>query len=93
MAKNELPPDLCVEIALWDRFGWGPKDTEDLSLKRMRELFVVLEQQRVSRDAVDNLGPPSEQKFQNIMAQRAHEAELRRKQDEKKTGTPPKKPN
>jgi hypothetical protein len=44
---------------LWDRFGWGPRDTEMMTLPKMRELFAVLEQQRVSRDAVEKLGAPN----------------------------------
>jgi hypothetical protein len=28
----------------------------------MKEIFTVLEQQRVSRDALENLGPPSDEK-------------------------------
>ncbi len=75
MAKNELPPDLCVEIALWDRFGWGPLETETISLQKMREIFIVLEQQRVSRDAVENLGKPSEDKFNQMLSRRKIEKE------------------
>lgn len=41
----------------------------------MRELFVAIEQQRVSRDAIENLGPPSEEKFQQIMKERSIQTE------------------
>jgi len=68
MAKNELPPDLCIEIALWDRFGWGPNETESISLRKMREIFIVLEQQRISRDAMENLGRPTSESHDRIMA-------------------------
>jgi hypothetical protein len=30
----------------------------------MRKLFIVLEQQRASRDAAENLGPPDQAKMQ-----------------------------
>lgn len=36
----------------------------------MRELFVAIEQQRVSRDAIENLGAPSDEKFNKIMQER-----------------------
>lgn len=55
---------------MWDRFGWGPDDTERLSFWKMKELFVVLEQQRVTRDYIDNVGPPSEEKLKAIMLER-----------------------
>lgn len=42
-----------------------------MDLRKMRELFVVLEQQRVSRDAVENLGPPSQEKLENLMRERS----------------------
>lgn len=83
MAKNELPPDLCIEIALWDRFNWGPMDTESISLRKMREIFIILEQQRISKDAIENLGRPTEHKLQRILTERARDTEQKRK----KTGS------
>lgn len=80
-----MPPDICIEIALWDRFGWGPKDTEFFTFQRMKELFLVLEQQRVSRDAVENLGKPSAQKWNDIIA--------REEMERQKRSTPPKPPS
>ena len=79
LGKNELPPDICIEIALWDRFGWGPKETEEIDMKKIREMFVVLEQQRVSRDAIENLGRPSEEKFNNLMVAKAMKAPTAKK--------------
>jgi ribulose bisphosphate carboxylase small subunit len=67
-----LPPDVCIEIALWERFGWGPKDTDDMPLRRMRELFAVLEQQRSSRNAID-MGPPSYERMAAIDAKKKAE--------------------
>lgn len=64
-----MPPDVCIELALWERFGWGPSDTDEMPLKRMRELFAVLEQQRVSKNAVE-MGGPSQQKFDQMIAER-----------------------
>ena len=56
-------------------------------LRKMRQLFVVLEQQRVSRDAVENLGRPSEEKLQNLLEQKASRVK------KTFTGMPPKKTN
>lgn len=56
-------------------------------LRKMRQLFVVLEQQRVSRDAVENLGKPSDEKLQALLEQKASRVK------KTYTGTPPKKPN
>lgn len=39
---------------MWDRFGWGPEQTDKFTLAGMKMLFAILEQQRVSRDAVEN---------------------------------------
>jgi len=50
-----------------------------MDLRKMREIFVVLEQQRVSRDAIENLGPPSQEKFQQLMKDRTIDIEQRRK--------------
>ena len=70
-----MPPDICIELILWERFKWGPKDTENMTLKKMKELFAVLEQQRVSRDAVENLGPPTLERYKQITAGRYAEQE------------------
>jgi hypothetical protein len=80
-----LPPDICIEIALWDRFGWGPEDTEFFTLRQMRELFSVLEQQRVSKDAVDF--KPDERRFRDSMERKRLEKatqEARNKQQSNK---------
>ena len=76
---------------LWDRFGWGPKDTEEFTLKEIRYLFTVLEQQRVSRDAIENLGRPTPEKHERFMAQLAEEAEHKMKRTDQ--GTQPPKSN
>jgi len=67
---GEIPPDECIEIALWDRFGWGPSETDSLSPLRLRKIFVILEQQRVSKDAVENLGPPNEGRMAQKQSQK-----------------------
>ena len=59
LPAGELPPDECIEIALWDRFGWGPNDTDTIAAARLRKIFSILEQQRVTRDAIENLGNPN----------------------------------
>ena len=73
-----MPLDLCVEMILWDRFHWGPEQTERMSLRKMRELFAVLEQQRVSRDAIQNLGPPTVERHKQLLAQRHSEQEAKK---------------
>jgi hypothetical protein len=78
LRKGELPPDICLEIALWDRFGWGPAETEGLSFKKLKECFLVLEQQRVSQDAVENLGKPTPEKEEALIRQRYVEQEEQR---------------
>ena len=72
------PPDLCIEVALWDRFGWGPEQTRSMTFKELRQLFIVLEQQRVSRDAVENLGKPTVERAEMIVAERKAAAEAQR---------------
>lgn len=71
MGQGELPPDICIEIALWDRFGWGPEQTNKLTLAKLRTLFAVLEQQRVTKDAIENLGPPNPERLQAMVAAQA----------------------
>ena len=63
-----MPPDECIELMLWDRFGWGPEQTSRFILDQLRMLFAVIEQQRVSRDAVENLGKPDPDRVQAKMA-------------------------
>lgn len=78
MAEGDMPPDECIELMLWDRFGWGPEQTQRFSLTQLRVLFAVIEQQRVSRDAVENLGKPDPDRVQAKITQ-AEEARRRGK--------------
>jgi len=71
-----MPPDECIELMLWDRFGWGPEQTSRFALDQLRVLFAIIEQQRVSRDAVENLGKPDPERMQSKMAAKD---ELRRR--------------
>jgi hypothetical protein len=41
-----MPNDLFIQIAIWDRFGWGPRETDKLTLKQLRALFQALDAQR-----------------------------------------------
>lgn len=52
---------------LWDRFGWGPEQTSKLTLAKLREMFAVLEQQRVDRDYRENLGGPDPERMHAMM--------------------------
>ena len=66
-----MPPDECIEIALWDRFpGWSADETDKLTQSKMRRIFVILEQQRATKDAVESLGSPSEDRLKAKMAKR-----------------------
>lgn len=58
LKEGDIPPDECIELSLWDRFGWGPEQTDRLTLPRLRMLFAILEQQKVTEDAIHNLGEP-----------------------------------
>jgi hypothetical protein len=58
-----MPPDECIEIALWDRFGWGPTDTDKLTLAKLRVIFAIIEQQRATQDASENLGRPDDNRI------------------------------
>jgi len=59
-----LPPVECIEISLWERFKWGPEQTDRLSSRKLRAIFAILEQERVSKDAIDNLGKPDPVRMQ-----------------------------
>ena len=63
-----MPPVECVEIALWDRFKWGPEQTKQLTSRRLRIIFALLEQEKVTKDAVENLGSPDQERIQQQMA-------------------------
>jgi hypothetical protein len=69
LPPGQLPPDECVEIALWDRFGWGPEQTEKLTEGRLRIIFAILEQQRVSKDRMENLGNPDVRRAEHYISQ------------------------
>jgi len=68
-----MPPDECIEISLWDRFHWSWKDTDGLSQQKLRKIFVVLEQQRATKDAVENLGSPDEDRVKAEMLKKMAE--------------------
>jgi len=71
-----LPPNICIELRLWKEFGWGPDVTERLTQAKLREIFVALEQQRVTLDALTNLGPPDSRRMEQRQIERAADAEL-----------------
>lgn len=62
-----------------------------MTYKQMRELFAILEQQRVSNDAVENLGKPSEEKRLNILRDRYAKQEAKKAQQYRKPPPPPRK--
>lgn len=65
-----MPPDECIETALWDRFHWSWRDTDGLPQARLRRIFVVIEQQRATKDAVERLGSPDENRVKAEMLRR-----------------------
>lgn len=62
-----MPPDECIEIALWDRFKWGPDQTDRFTSKRLKILFAILEQERVSKNAME-LGAPDSRRINQKIA-------------------------
>lgn len=76
LAEGDTPPDACIEIALWDRFGWGPEQTNALSMNDMRIMFAVMEQERISRHSIEKLGAPDTERMR-AKQQAARAAELR----------------
>ena len=88
MPEGASPPDICIEIALWDRFpGWGPEQTIKFTMTQLRVLFAVLEQQRVTRDSTENLGKPSAEKYEVLIA--AKEEQKRKMQTMEEARTKP----
>jgi hypothetical protein len=83
LGEGDMPPDVCIEIALWDRFGWGPEQTDSISLNKLRMMFIVMEQERVSRHAAEKLGNPDSERMR-LKQQAARAAEMR---GEKKINT------
>lgn len=63
-----MPPVECIEIALWERFKWGPEQTNHLTSRKLRIIFAILEQERVTKDATEVLGKPNYEKMQQKMA-------------------------
>ncbi len=66
MSSGDVPPDECIEILLWEKFHWSPAETDKLSSTKLRRLFLILEQQRVSSDSVQNLQPVDIQKVEQM---------------------------
>lgn len=89
MPEGQSPPDICIEIALWDRFqGWGPEQTNRFTMSQLRVLFAVLEQQRVTRDSTENLGKPSPQKLEILMAAREEQRRKTQAMEDARNRTP-----
>jgi len=84
LKEGDMPPDECIELMLWDRFGWGPEQTQKFTLDQLRLMFAIIEQQRVSRDAVENLGKPDVDRVRAKVAQ-AEEMKRRGKQPSSQT--------
>ena len=51
------PPQEVIEISLFDRFGWSPKDLDDLDYNRLQRIMVVLNQMEKSEEAARAMGP------------------------------------
>jgi hypothetical protein len=56
-------------LFLWERFGWGKEQTDKLTTADLRKIFVVLEQRRVSQDAMENLGTPDPSRIRSKIQQ------------------------
>lgn len=81
MGWGEQPPNICIELALWERFpGWGPHITDKMTLAYLRTLFAVIEQREVDRNAIEDLGKPNQEAADakmKMMEQERAEAKLR----------------
>ena len=66
MPNGTSPPDECIEIALWEKFGWGPDQTEKLTLTKLRKIFAILEQRRITNDKIENFGKPTQARAEAI---------------------------
>jgi hypothetical protein len=71
-----LPPNICIEIRLWEQFGWGPEQTERLTQAKIREIFIALEQRRVTMDAITNLGPPDMERMSRRNIEKMSDSEM-----------------
>ena len=76
LGEGDVPPNVCIEIALWDRFGWGPEQTDKLSMNTLRMMFIAMEQENVSKNATEKLGEPDSERFR-LKQQAARAAEMR----------------
>lgn len=74
LPKGECAPDECIELTLWEKFGWGPEQTERLTTAKLRRIFGVMEQRRVSHDKIENLGRPTQAKAEAIARAMARQA-------------------
>lgn len=74
MPRGYSPPDECIEITLWEKFGWGPEQTDRLPTAKLRKIFAILEQRRVSHDKMENLGKPTAAKADALARRMAMEA-------------------
>jgi len=63
-------------MRLWEQFGWGPDVTERLTQAKLREIFIALEQRRVTMDAVTNLGDPDSSRMEQRILEKASDSEL-----------------
>lgn len=66
LPAGSSPPDECIEVTLWEKFGWGPDQTEKLTLTKLRKIFAVLEQRRITNDKIENFGKPTQQRAEQI---------------------------
>jgi len=55
-------------------------------------VFLVISQQQTSRDAVENLGPPSEEKDRKMMSKELREKQVNLRPGEKKPENKEQKP-
>ena len=50
------PPMEMIEISLFDRFGWSPKDVDEIEYSRLQRIMVTLKQMEMSEEAARDTG-------------------------------------
>lgn len=58
---------------MWERFHWGPQDTNLLSSKELEQLFLCIQQEDVSKNYIEDFGgkPNFERHEKQLMMERA----------------------
>lgn len=50
--QEHPPPPEVIEISLYDRFGWSPKDVDEIEYCRLQRILIALSQLEKSEKMV-----------------------------------------